>query len=344
MSYVYSGLSGLATERKIRLESIYPWSRNRPKPGRGDVTLWLEVRDSPNALTRQVCFDLHDKSNRFIQPRLEKCDVYYKRSYYLPHIEELPAHLRKKVRPFGLNYPCQSRHDRLILRAGGYYISNYFDLHRPMRSIKQAYYTAYLFKQYKQSPFVDEFESSPENPLNPTILFQTRVWGPTESDDNWLEVNEGRVSVIRALKAAFGNQFVGGLIPTEVARQYYPDCLSSYTSERKQFIEMSKRSLIGIYTRGLHHSLAWKLPEYLAASKCIVSEPLRNQLPVPLEPNKHYLEFSTPEECIVACRRLLSDPQLTSHMRQANYSYYMAQVRPSAHILNCLERALNEPA
>ena len=97
--------------------------------------------------------------------------------------------------------------------------------------------------------------------------------------------------------------------------------------------------MIGIYTRGLHHSLAFKLGEYLASSKCIVTEPLRNELPSPLVPGKNYLEFSTPQECMQRCEQLLDDHDLANQMRRNNWEYYQREVRPDRHVLRCLERA-----
>jgi hypothetical protein len=89
--------------------------------------------------------------------------------------------------------------------------------------------------------------------------------------------------------------------------------------------------LIGIYSRGVHHSIAAKLPEFLAASQGIVTEPIRNELAVPLTEGLHYLPFATPSECVAACRRLLEDPMLASTMRRANHDYYIKYVEPTAY-------------
>lgn len=342
LSYVFAGLYELVQQKQIKLKVTYPWSFSKNKPSPGDITLWLILKDDLTNLSRKVVFDLHDKSDKYIVPRLEQCDIYFKRSYYKPDVEKLPPNLRKKVLPFGLNYACRSAYETTpFFRMLGYYFAHRFNILKPTVSIKHLYYSLYLLKQTYSSPRVADFEYALGEELKPIIFFQTRVWGQHESDDNWIELNEGRVSVIRALKGAFGDRFVGGLIPTEVAIKYYSDCLTPLKTDRHSFIELSKRSLIGIYTRGISHSLAWKLPEYLAAAKCIVSEPLRNQIPLPLEPKKNYLEYHSPEECVEACGRLLDDSRLANQMRMNNYAYYQAEVKPSAHILKCLRRSLD---
>ena len=81
--------------------------------------------------------------------------------------------------------------------------------------------------------------------------------------------------------------------------------------------------------------------EYLAASRCIVTEPLKYQLPVSLIEGKNYLSFRTPEECVGACERLLSDPEFADQMRYENHKYYLNEVEPSVLVYRCLETAMS---
>jgi hypothetical protein len=148
-----------------------------------------------------------------------------------------------------------------------------------------------------------------------------------------------RVAVIRALKRAFGYQFVGGLLPTALAQKNYPELLTDNAVSPKAYLCKSRTSLIGIYTRGLHHSLAFKLGEYLANSKCIITEPLRHELPVPMQQQRNYLDFSSADDCVARCQQLLTNPQYAADMRIANWQYYCAEVQPAARMLKCLERA-----
>ena len=130
-------------------------------------------------------------------------------------------------------------------------------------------------------------------------------------------------------------------MPTDFARRHYADVILERAFRRKEYIRMTQRCLVGIYTRGLHHSLAFKLPEYLAASMCIVSDPLRNELPQPLVAERHFLEFRTPEECAAQCERLLRDPDTARAMRCENRAYYRRWVAPPEHLLDCLERVFS---
>ncbi len=102
---------------------------------------------------------------------------------------------------------------------------------------------------------------------------------------------------------------------------------------------MIRKTTVAVYTRGLHDSLAFKLAEYLAAGVCIVSDPFKHRLPVDLVPGVHYLPFTTHDECIRQCRRLLDNPTEAQRMRAANVRYYRDWVEPQAHIRDLLARA-----
>jgi len=155
------------------------------------------------------------------------------------------------------------------------------------------------------------------------------------------EMNDMRVNIISSLRQQFGERFIGGLADTDFARQHYPDCLTTEKRDRRSFMKLLKNSLIAVVTTGLHNSIGWKLPEYLASAKCIVTEPLQYELPTPLEENRNYLTFRTPEECVAACETILDSAQLAKEMRYNNYNYYIREVEPSAHMLSCIERAFS---
>jgi hypothetical protein len=330
---LYAGLDALARTGAIAL------SIRRPKPGEGPLqdmvsTLSFKTAGEEGDKERWIAIDTHDRSDAFAMGLLESCDLYLKRSFYPPDLARLPTELRDKLRPFGLNYACRTRRGtRRLLRAVGPYFARH-----GMTGIR-------LLRGHLQLPMVNEFEQAPTTPLEPTIIFQTRVWA---AEDTALgehdAINEQRVAIIRALRKEFGPRFVGGLVPTPLAMERYPNEISTHSSRRRLYTALSKRSLIGVYSRGLHDSTAFKLPEYLAASQCIVAEPPRNELPAPLIPGTHYLPYQNPEECVAACRRLLDDNKLAMAMRNANQAYYRSEVEPSAHVLRLLERTASKEA
>lgn len=273
-----------------------------------------------------VAIDLHDQGDVFATEVLQRCDRYYKRTFCFEPVASLPFGMACKVRPFGLNYAVRTwGSTRRLLSTASPSL-----LFSGLAGVRR-------LRHHLLLPKIADFEQAPSALLEPTVVFQTRVW---EAGDTALgeseAINQTRVGLIRALREAFGQRFRGGLVPTTLAISKYPMEVSPYSSRRSLYTAMSKKNLIAIYTRGLHGSTAFKLAEYLAASQCIVAEPLREVLPQPLVSGKHFLPFQNVDECIESCQRIFANSKLASSMRQANYQYYKSQVEPSSHVENLL--------
>lgn len=153
------------------------------------------------------------------------------------------------------------------------------------------------------------------------------------------QLNTMRAETVRVLKREFGEHFIGGLSDTPVARARYPDLITD--TAKHTYMRALRCCVIGVTTTGLHQSTGAKVPEYLAASRCVITEPILNALPEPLIEGKNILTFQTPEECAEACTQLLEDHDRIEEMRQTNYEYYMRSIRPVAIISRCLRIALN---
>jgi len=256
--------------------------------------------------------DLHDSDARYCSSSLAVCDIYAKRSY---DAAKVPAVHHARVVPFGLNYACRS-------------LRSTFSLARILAAHPTSALTMH-FGPYIHLPAPEEFEWSADQPADPLILFQTRVW-PEDglgAGDTIENVNGVRVTLIRELRKAFGNRFHGGLVPDEIALKHYPDLVASLPHRRGRYIAASRRFMIAIYSRGLHGSHAFKLAEYIASSKCIVGEPLGGTLPYPLEEGLNYVTVRKVDECLAACEALLSDPTRANEMRRANWEYYQRYIR-----------------
>jgi hypothetical protein len=265
---------------------------------------------------KMLAFDVRDQSFSVCLETLEHADIYFKRSYYEPDLAPIPQVLRRKIRPMGLNYPMKTRGSAALVAR--------MVLRRPF----SAYKLRASLRRFVVLADAESFERSPETKADPVVFFQTRVWSSSEViGDDVAAVNESRVATVRLLRKRFGDRFRGGLVPTEFARREYPDLVTTEPYVHSAYARSSRTTLIGVYTRGLFDSLAFKLPEYLAGSKCIVSERLRNTLPVPLQEGHNLLQFDTTEECAELCDTLLSNPQLCREMQAANWEYYRRNVR-----------------
>ncbi len=322
-SLVMTGLCALAARDAISLSIHCPRSESDRWLIGDPIVIVCDVRGSE---TNRIAIDLRDGEG-ISRPIADRVRRYFKRSFHSPERESLAAEIRDRVAPFGLNFPCRSQRSsaRLLAVVGGpLLLSGIAGLRRVGR--------------YLSIPPPSAFEQGPDVAVEPLVHFQTRLWAPAEAPGESEAINDDRVNMVRALKRAFGKRFVGGLVATEFAKQHYPDDLTPHSSRTRDYLRQKRRCLIGVYTRGLEHSLAFKLSETFAASQCLVSVPLRDALPAPLEPGRHYLEFDTPDACVTACERLLADPALAASMRRANFDYYRREIEPAAHLRRLLDR------
>ena len=178
------------------------------------------------------------------------------------------------------------------------------------------------------------------------ILFLTRVWDP-ENDPrgdaafDFRRINERRIELIDYLRCAFKEQFVGGIAATPYARKNYPEYIASrQLTNRKTYLGLVKSSSVCVATEGLAHSNAWKLTEYVAASKAIVTEPLYYGIPGDFRDGVNYLSFSSSDQCVAAVKQYLGAPGRIAESSQANWSYYNEWIRPDAMVRRTIETTL----
>ena len=333
------GLVLLEQASKIDLDfefGVAPWAG---KPGPNDEavgTIYWTVQQGADSV--RVAFDLQDQGWLFNRSALRTCDLYFKRGFEPPALSTLPAAWGSRIKQLGLVYPCQR------LGVSARLLPRWLVQRAPhsLTSLGQFVQLKQELKLLVQLPLVTDFQRSPTQPAIEGVIFQTRLWEQGESsDEDLVEVNSMRCALVQGLRAALGPRFRGGLVPTRLALERHAELVATDHYRRRDYVRMSGSYLVGVYSRGLNHSNAFKLGEYLAAAQCIVAEPLRQELPQPLVEKLNYLPFGGVDECVEACVQLLEDKRLAAAMRQANFEYYCAQVEPDAHASRLLGEALS---
>ena len=198
---------------------------------RGDLTLaYVQPRGADRWLTSDavvVCFDLEGCGRMAVDlrdgegvsgPILDRVDRYFKRAFFPPELERLPPNLSAKMQPFGLNFGLRTTRSTVrLLRAIGATLA------------LRGRAGVHKLRQLLWTPGPEAFEQEPDVPVEPAVAFQTRLWTAEEVPADEVEpLNSGRVAMVRALKTAFGDRFVGGLMPTPLARSRYPDDITPY--------------------------------------------------------------------------------------------------------------------
>ena len=316
---IYTGFALLAHQGRVRL---------RMCRGRSGLAAVVDGR--------RLFFDVQDATG-IDAAQLAESDFYYKRSYRPGVVNALPD--GHKVQPLGLNYHVlpDFRDVRGLWRA--------LCLRGPMR-VRLSHGLQALNVGRGFRPSIDRMQAAPAPQQPPKVLFLTRAWEPEvgrPQQPTRDALNATRAACIRAVRSAFGASALAGFADSPYARANYPDLVMvSALTSKVGYLSALRNYPICVSTTGLHGSVGWKMGEYVAFAKAIVSEPLLNRAPA-FEEGEHYLAFRDAAECVARISELFDDPQLRRFLMYNNAEYYQRMLRPDRLVWRALTRPLDAP-
>tara|TARA_R110001599_G_scaffold79463_3_gene215297 strand:+ start:434 stop:1519 length:1086 start_codon:yes stop_codon:yes gene_type:complete len=341
LQQIYFGFQLLQESGLIRLKQIIDrscshFNENRALPfGAQSGGLKVVVNSKTN-----IYYDMAD-AHSVDEDNLRWSDFYFKRSYSI----DIHSNISDKILPLDLNYMVKSN------KFNWQNLVRTHQLSSGIERVKACIRELDIKNRVSYLPRIDELHAKPNIDIPFKILFMCRLWEP-EKDDHWqltkeqqedrIEINNVRVDCIRKLKNEFGDEFTGGLAPTDYAKNNFSDVVSSAASTSKRnYIAQLKKYPVCISTTGLANSTGWKFGEYVALSRAIVSEKLHAQTAGNINKNINYLQFDTADECLEQVHKLRSNKTLLADMMQANHCYYMNHLAPNKLVMSSLTRALN---
>ncbi|MFZ6003668.1 MAG: glycosyltransferase [Actinomycetota bacterium] len=175
-------------------------------------------------------------------------------------------------------------------------------------------------------------------PSEPDYVFYT-AWPWAKHGD----VNPPRIGFIEACGRAPGLSFEGGFAPRRQGD--VPEVLPYTTASRyslPQYLARLGRSAVAFNNPAVHGCLGWKLGEFLAMGKAIVSLPLGDRvLPAPLEHGEHlHMIDGSPESFDDAIARLRSDHRYRERLEMNARRWYddhLAPQKVAARVLAALD-------
>ena len=176
-------------------------------------------------------------------------------------------------------------------------------------------------------------ETSSPMAENTYVFFLSTLWYSDEWNKNDEGLNARRSNFIRACKELDGVEFEGGLVSQGKDRsseELFADCLCEGVA-MKEWMEKTKRSALVFNTPAFWDCHGWKLGEYLAMGKAIVSTPLSNDLPAPLEHGKniHFVE-NDKEAMKDAIQYIVTHPEYRMKLEQGAREYWDKYGTPRA--------------
>jgi hypothetical protein len=196
--------------------------------------------------------------------------------------------------------------------------------------------TRAVAKHQRRRTSIDAYIPRPADP--DYVFFTAWPWAKHP------EVNPPRVEFIEACRRAPGLTFEGGFAPRR--RRDVPEVLPFSTTGRTpigEYLDKVGRSAVAFNNPAVHGCLGWKLGEFLALGKAIISLPITRVLPAPLEHGVHlHVVDGSPESLDDALDRLRRDRSyrrtLEINARQW-YEANLAPVRLAARLLRMLDGA-----
>jgi glycosyltransferase involved in cell wall biosynthesis len=356
-SYFHAGLFELQKQGFLRCKVVIDVRKNL---GRIDTSKGTPVRTGhaqgktsyyklvAKKTGREIPFavDLYDVPWFFPEHALITCDYVFKRNYVASYIDPLDHSFKRKISPLGLSFRVRPEYEgNHFLLLVGLLISNLRISLTPRSGRARRVYNSLVtnIRHWKSAMTVQtlrEFETRIEA-KEENVIFQTRCF-PRSDDKDAREIHLQRAGLIRILRARLSNRFIGGFVHSTVAKKYFPDCLTNLPSNQQEYLQKVKSSAIGVYTRGLSYSPAWKLAEYMSQGICIVAEPLLTELPVALEDGRHLYYFRKPDECAEICESLLGDQERRERIGSNARRYYEENVHPASNVKRIIDFMLTD--
>lgn len=248
------------------------------------------------------------------EPALDWCDAY-------GMVNLLPEHLTargsEKLVPlgpsFGVRWTPQRSGLSFVLRA------NCNDDDRFASGVSRL--RSFLKHQHERTPLDDYV---PGESVDDYLFFVSTYWRQHP------EANLLRLDVWRSLTSDATWRQEGGFVgAADHEVESALRCARRYSHH--EFLDRTRRSCVAINTNAVHGCMGWKLGEFLALGKAIVTEPIRHVLPAPLDGSR-LMSAESPDAMVEACQRLRADPALRRSLEHAARRYFDDFVTPRAAI------------
>ncbi|MDX2162660.1 MAG: glycosyltransferase, partial [bacterium] len=357
LSHPLSGLKRLARAGEIKLTQEVRWNASTAHYPHDPMVMIAWVRPYGGGPWKGFCYDARDRNTTFDRTALNIGAVYYKSNYHQQVIDDtLSAEDAARIRPAGYFIPNNAFADVTDYRVSQVktVLAAFFPLGLEAarhafaptegKTISRFRHLAQRVNITYQRLQLEAYEKAwGTPPIENQVFFNGSAWDMT----SWDGLISRRYDILKRIKAHPAAKFVGGFRDTRDARSHFPDMVANPDYNHRQYFEEVGRSDIVLATLGLFDCLAWKVPEYMASGRTIISEPLINQLPAAVRHGEemYFFQFDL-SDFDQKFDQLVSSPELRQHIAAGARRYFEAWVRPDAVMRRILEECLNlrEPA
>ena len=248
------------------------------------------------------------------------CDVYAKVNLDVADLEKQPRCLA-----IGPSFPI-----RFLGPARAFFQSlGHYGRCRGRVEVPREHFANY-YRQIRDRFPLDAYQPEPSD--SNYVFFASTLWTKEQ------ETNRYRANFVKACRLVPGLTLEGGFVPRRSGR--VPGFEEVSTSRRYppwEYLSKIKRSSVVFNTPAVSSCHGWKLGEFLALGKAIISTPLSRALPAELENgvHLHYVDGSI-DSIREAVDHLARDPEYRRHLEIQARAYYLRYLSPE----RVIERAL----
>lgn len=296
-------------------------------------TILIEIE---NGVTNRIFIDSHD-SNSVVESIYQWVDVYAK-------INVKPEDAkREKLLVIGPSFGIKLWNPIKTITLG---IKNYLlckkdnSFSTPLKTYLSNYAYTFIRRKTYDAYYGHDEESSDYCFALSTLWYDHQTYSTT---------NRYRGVFAKACQRYF-SVFEGGFfyIPSpDVEKQFpkYHEYLEEYKGMlitkrigMQEYLMKTRKSAIVFNTPSVLGCHGWKLGEYLAMGKAIISTPLNNLMPGDFRAGIHYIETENEEEISDAVKLLKNDERLRLNIKQNAKAYFDMYLSPVAVIKRIIER------
>ena len=273
-----------------------------------------------NSQNKKIVIDAFD-STRIFEELAEWSDIYGKVNY---RNENIPSDFIPKVLPIGPSFGIKIWN---LPQLVYYSIMNY----RKAKSriyMKENFFKNY-WRQYKRLPIKDY---KPENTTEKNyIYFISSLWFKEN------RVNKSRAEFIEACKNIPKIKFEGGFAPRSDDKTLGFEKYIAQRINLKDYISKIKKSVLVFNTPAVEECHGWKLPEYLALGKAVISTKMFNEFSEELISKKHLYILEKNEYLNQVIMKINEDDDFRQLLEENARRYYEKNLMPEVIINRLLE-------
>lgn len=263
--------------------------------------------------SRRIVIDSTDKTD-IDKGLLEWCDIYGKINY---NESNLPSTGIEKIIPIGPSFGVKIWN---LWQTSFHMIFNFFRFRKAI--INKREFFANYWRQYKRFSLKDY---KPLKSSNDQVFQMNSIWKEEKKTNSYRALF---IEICREFKEI---TFEGGFAARVNGDNLgYDSFVYSEKIPLKTYLKKIKNSMVVFNTPAVLSCHGWKLAEFLALGKAIISTNHYNVLPAALKDNEHLMYAEDSKSIKDAIQKLITDPEFKIKLELKARDYFDEHLAPQS--------------